>query len=868
MSAFDHFGNMYDVALKPRLLRTLVRDHLPDEKHPFSNPSEISRVVSLIKTHTLLSESVKESMNPKQIEAWKSAVKSWVDHILILLSSNMPDKCWAGISLLGVTCEECSSDRFLECYSSWFQKLLSFLQSPADSRLVRVASCASISDLFARLSRFPKFKKDGSSCAVKVVQPVLKMLHDDNSEAIWEAGVHVLCTLITSFPFSIHRHYDSVESAIALKLLSGGCSLDMLKKLANCLALLPKSRGDEESWSVMMQKILVLINDQLNLAFQGLEEETTRKEVRRLLVLPGKSPPPLGGYILAEAANSNTTKRSVQSLMSNVSTLLFSCCAMLTNSYTVKVNVPVRLLLALIERILMVNGSLPPMALPFFTSKQQENICSELPVLHLSSLELLSAIIKATGSKLLPHAASIVRIIKKYFKTCALPELRIKVYSVTRTLLISMGAGMALSIAQEIILNAFADLRAIETKNIGTLNGSNSNASTGALLQPCQRKRKHSGKTGSLQEHDKGGGLVEEVPKNHPLTPISLRIAALEALEALDTVAGALGSEQWRSEVHSLLIVIAMDSFKEGPASEEISVFQQKEPAATATDLQLAALRALLVSFLSYAWELPPYLAQGLELFRRGKQQTGTKLADFCAYAMLTLDVLIHPRTHPLADDFSKNNKSSDLDESAKWLENGYEADLPLAKHRKHTKEPSEVCRGGNDPKVVSFDLSSVTKIQERGEMVSETATCADIEMRTVEDETIFKSDQPAESVVQSQDETILNTCTTSIPVAEAPSSVATEIVSERIVPNSTMPHNEASHVVSDQGGSSVNKDFELASQSNSLLLQRPSDSIMIQDFALQSDSDNSLDDYFPEIVDGNPDTDSDSDTGSDTDSD
>ena len=45
-----------------------------------------------------------------------------------------------------------------------------------------------------------------------------------------------------------------------------------IQKFAGCLALLPKLRGDEESWSVMMQKILVVINDQLDIAFQGLEE--------------------------------------------------------------------------------------------------------------------------------------------------------------------------------------------------------------------------------------------------------------------------------------------------------------------------------------------------------------------------------------------------------------------------------------------------------------------------------------------------------------------------------------------------------------------------------------------------------------------
>ncbi|XP_027336279.1 proline-, glutamic acid- and leucine-rich protein 1 isoform X2 [Abrus precatorius] len=712
------------------------------------------------------------------------------------------------------------------------------------------------------------------------------MLQDDNSEAIWESAVHLLCTIITSFPFSIRNHYDSVESVIAIKLFSGGCSLNMLKKLAHCLALLPKSKGDEESWSVMMQKILVLINDQLNLAFQGLEEETIRNEVNRLLVLSGKHPPPtLRGYMLSEEASNKASKRSEQSLMSNVSTLMFGCCLMLTNSYPVKVNVPVRLLLALVERILMVNGSLPQISLPFMTAKQQENICSELPVLHLSSLELLTAIIKAMGSQLLPHAAYIVRIITKYFKTCQLPELRIKVYSVTRTLLISMGVGMALCLAQEVINNVFADLSTVENKNGGTLNGSNSNASAGALLPPSHRKRKHSSTTGSLQDLEKSGDLRVEVPKNHSLTPISLRIAALEALEALVTVAGALKSEQWRSKVDSLLIVIATESFKEGSVNEETSAFQQKEPTENGTHLQLAALRALLASFLSFARVRPPYLVQGLELFRRGKQQTGTKLADFCAHALLTLEVLIHPRALPLADFAYANNNSFeeaqcnfrdeyvgrnnstasyglpkavppdyDDDLCARWFENGNEADASLAKTTKYTQEPSEACRA-NDPKVLSMPLSPITNIQERTQKVSVTTTCADVEMRTVVDEVMIKTDQSGESVAQFQEPV---SCTTNIPVAEAHGDVATDVVSEGIVSESTMPHNEASVMESGQG-SLVNIDFELASQSNSSM-QRTSDSKMSQEFDFKLDYGNSLADEeaFPDIVDADPDSDSD----------
>ncbi|KAK8464934.1 hypothetical protein PHAVU_010G110700 [Phaseolus vulgaris] len=731
-----------------------------------------------------------------------------------------------------------------------------------------------MSDLFLRLGRYPKIKKESSSCAVKVVQPTLKMLTDENSEAIWDAAVHLLCTIATSFPFSIRNHYDSVESAVALKLLSGGCSLDMSKKLIRCIALLPKSKGDTESWSVLMQKILVLINDQLNLAFHGLEEETMRDSVTRLLVLPGKHPPPpLGGYILAEEVRNKASQMTEQSLISNVSALMLGCCLMLTNSYPAKVNVPVRLLLALVERILKVNGSLPQMSLPFMTAKQQENICSELPVLHSSSLELITAIIKCTGSQLLPYAASVVRIITKYFKTCELPELRIKFYSVARDLFITMGAGMALYLAQEVVNNAFTDLNSTEHMDGGILNGSNSNASAGAQQPPSHRKRKHSSATGSLQEHDEGGGSGVEVPKNRPLTPISLRIAALETLEALLTVAGALKSAPWRSKLDSLLIVIATDSFKEGTVSEE--------PAATVTDLQLAALRTLQASFLSFIRERPPYFSQGLELFRRGKQQTAVpKLAEFCAHALLTLEVLIHPRALPLVDyAYAVNNSSgeahgslqheysgrsnstpfglpqdppdSDDDLCARWLETGKEDDVSMGKDAENNQKPSEACRD-NDPIVLPVHVSSD---KERTQMDSEAATpAADVEMKTVEDETNLKLDQPGESVVQFQEP---GSCTTNIPLVEAHNGTFDDVVSEKILSGSTVPHNEASHMESDQGNS-VNEDFAFASQSNSLW-QTTSDSNIFQDFAFKLDHGNPLadEDGFPDIVDGDPDSDS-----------
>lgn len=47
-----------------------------------------------------------------------------------------------------------------------------------------------------------------------------------------------------------------------------------------------------------------------------------------------------------------------------------------------------------VERVLNVDGSLPQTMYPTLTAMQQEYICTQLPVLHSYSLEILCDIIK------------------------------------------------------------------------------------------------------------------------------------------------------------------------------------------------------------------------------------------------------------------------------------------------------------------------------------------------------------------------------------------------------------------------------------------------------------------------------------------
>ncbi|KAJ0101543.1 hypothetical protein Patl1_05894 [Pistacia atlantica] len=855
MSVLDNLKNMYDVKLKPRMLRTLIREQFPDENHPGRLPSELTKLISLLRTHKLLSESFDDSVDKKLAESWKSAVDEWVHAVLSLVSSNMfqSNKCWTGICLLGVTFQECAVHRFLASFSVWFNNIYSHIQPPAESQFVKVASLNTMSDLFSRLDGLPNAKRDGSSLASKLIQPLLKLINEDDSEAVWEGAVHLLCTILTYFPASIHRYHDNAEAAIVSKLISGSCSVNMMKKLAYCLALLPKSKGDDDSWCLMMQKILLLINVHLNDFFQGFEEETKGSEAVRALVPPGKDPPPpLGGHTLLGEALDKATK---QLPISTISLLILSCCMMLTSPYPVQVTVPIVPLLALVHRVIMVDGSVPRASLPFMTGMQQEFVCSELPLLHLYSLELLTAIIEGTRSQLLPHAAYIVRLVKQYFKRCALPELRIKLYSVTKSMVVSMGVGMALYLGQEVVDNASVDLNPVGDDNGFTASIPNLKAASLAVMQSSHRKRKHSS-TGSFEQQNDKIGFEVEALKNRQQSPIALKIAAIEAIEVLLTVGGGLRSESWRPAVDFLLISLATDCCKERWGNEGKGTSAPSGPAVTLADLQLSALRALLASLLSPSRGRPPYLARAFELFRRGKQQAGTKLAAFCAHALLTLEVLIHPRGLPMerfpASTYNSldkvNNRfpenvysggqkhntqgppDSDDDDDLyhKWVGNDNIGEASALSPSKKTKDiPFETWTGN-----LSMAGSSGTKILEgsKEQLV--------MGMRSNEDEVVVESQQFQESIGQFQEHV---TDDLKGPI----------LGTKRTVPDGGLDNKE--HEVASTEDFLTDKQDGLTNVGGKVAGASSSDKGKSSVFDLDDDS--SMD-SFPDIVNGDPDSD------------
>ncbi|TVU32378.1 hypothetical protein EJB05_24107 [Eragrostis curvula] len=657
--ASGFLANFNDPWLKPRLLKALVAERLPQPGGAEVRPAEVASVLEAVRTHGLLTENLPgHPLEPKLAEAWRAAMDAWVERLGALVESDSAYSRWLGTCFLGVTFQECSNERFAESYSSWFEKVLSNLQGSSSLQLVSTISCTSMSDLFVRLSKFLNLKKEASSFAGRVVEPMLQLLNENGPLA--DEAIDLLRTVIKLYPSSVNRHYSKVESCIAAKLLSTEVNEKSSKKFARALASLPSVRVSEDSWSLMIRKILIMVNNLLDDAFTGLEEEKKGHEIMLLLVPPGTDPPPTLGNELRSGGNVHVTKKFRQRTVPAISALIHCCSMMLTSYYPVQVNVPVRALIALIRRVLLLDGSLHKKMFPSTTSLHQELICFELPSLHSTFLDLLKATIKGMRSQLLPHAASIIRLMAEYFKGAKLPTVRTKVYSIAQLLLISMGAGTSLHLLEAIVSNALADLNDGIENDMTIFSTNPSKVISESSSKSYSKKRKHdpqiqnsvvsaSEKAAMSPRKKKSSSTAIASKEMAPecladgriLTPLPVKIAALETLEILLNVGGLFRTELWRAEVDLILINVARSACETGGAHEQRSP-KVGEP--RTVDLQLASLKALLASFLSSPNARPPYLAQGMGLFRKGKLEIGTKLAEFCSHALLALDVLTHPR--------------------------------------------------------------------------------------------------------------------------------------------------------------------------------------------------------------------------------
>ncbi|RVW46589.1 hypothetical protein CK203_067166 [Vitis vinifera] len=239
-----------------------------------------------------------------------------------------------------------------------------------------------------------------------------------------------------------------------------------------------------------------------------------------------------------------------------------------------------------------------------------------------------------------------------------------------------------------------------------------------------------------------------------------------------------------------------------------------------------------------------------------GKQETGTRLAEFCTHALLALEVLIHPRALPLEDFPTVNRKSFDngannkypenYDLYDKWLGSDDEIDIPVtdpSKNRNNVDDASEAFRDHQTEKLPSVDGASSPKVAKKIDHRS-AATGADMREGGTEEEIMVESHQFPESISQEE---------STFPA---------------VISASTSTKIEIGKVASDSGALDPG-DSEIATGNDVLVAKGDSFAIQGENAStavsnserskgLVSELDNeSSMDSFPDIVDADPDSDS-----------
>nr|XP_024382247.1 uncharacterized protein LOC112285560 isoform X5 [Physcomitrium patens] len=535
-----------------------------------------------------------------------------------------------------------------------------------------IATCIRLGGLI----EFAGVRRDGANLISKLVQPLLQILGDNDSSGIWvctQGGIHfvneamdLLSALLRYFPACLRQQSSSFEALLVARIMDVECFTAIPQKCAKTLALLPKAHGDATTWSSLLRRILIATNSELDFAFASMEDVSTAEDATASLLPRGEEPPvPLGGRAVSSNACVQPGKSLWERLVPRVSNLLQCCNYLLTTPFPVPVPAPLGPLLALSMRILRVDGSRLSSASRLggtIPSSHQAALYSELPALHLTALNLLASTLRGIRSQLIPRAADLVRLITVYFRRCGRVHatLRIKLYSIARHLFVAMGAGMASGLAPAIVGNALSDLKgstpegSIPSPKLGRGPPiSNSVWASGGWSGSHATNTKKRKEPGGIPGENLCSGVDSAIATGGGTAPVAVQIAALKALEALLTSGGALLSERWRAEVDAVLARVAMAAatgFMSTSLNLEDANFMEGTVANPSSgEFQVAAYQALLASLLSPCCHRPPYLAQGLAVFRNGRQEAGTEVAAVCAHALLALETLIHPRCLPPA---------------------------------------------------------------------------------------------------------------------------------------------------------------------------------------------------------------------------
>ena len=483
--------------------------------------------------------------------------------------------------------------------------------------------------------------------------------------AVAEAALRLMHVVAAGGCASVLRaHAEAVETAAAAALVGAETSA----WAGAVLSALPRVAGDAAAWSTFTRRVLLAAHGALDVALRGLEPPQAGAVSRGALDAPGEAPPRALDPLAADAASATALRRA--------SAWLGVAASLLETPFSTAVPFPTVPLYALAARVLAADGrpvaSLPGAAAP----RAAPAVLLALPELHAAAFRLLRAALRSgRRAGMLQVAAPLADLLRVALRsgvaaplassaaasasdavpTC--PKLRAAVYAAAACFMQTMGSSFAAALGPELVVACARDM------SVPRLTGQAAPSELGAV-RAGGKKRKQEEATltelSTLPPASAAGGAGSRtslaIDGASATAGAVARIAAMQALEALCSVAGGVLAERARADLDAAVASAASIYVVAGASDARC--------AASAAERR-TAYSCLLASVLAPRPRRAPHLPLALSLFRRGAEDPDT--SEFCGRALLALEAVIHPVATPRAQprDMAEPSRQANGDAQA-----------------------------------------------------------------------------------------------------------------------------------------------------------------------------------------------------------
>ncbi|CAL8470253.1 g9795 [Coccomyxa elongata] len=572
-----------------------------------------------------------------------------------LVSSNESSRKHAGVVLLQVLVEECSSQRFMQTFPNCGTKLLLVLKAAATDE-VRRSTWAALRSLFVRISQMlelPGVRQEGAALAGKLagaLGPIIKRKQGDaesmtgSTAAVEIEAFEALAAALAAVPTAFRSHLKQLGQFAGEALCGEHSSAALRAAASHCLLLLPHVTGQAEQWSDAVQDVLATAHLQLDILYLGLEDPAAAKTYRATV-----KPDARGLQAGGEPAGTIQNAQMVVLARKRLAALLDCLERLLTQAAPTPVPVPGSAVVQLCARVLSVDsflqaGRASPSAAAYM------ELLAVLPGMHAAAAKLLQLLLEVGGGALLPLHKSVTRLLADCLRRLAAdPPLflatsswlvRREVYTCVAALMRTGGWGPVRDLAAPVM-----QCMLLELYSVAPGGAAQAPKASGGSKQAKKRKRAKA--EDDLAGISSGSALLASAHGLKSLSPAvdmrnaAAQVAALTMVEELYKVGGAILGLEARAQLDA---TVAHQAATAAAGCERASRSGAAAPHSV-QGVRLAAMRALLASVLAPCSHRPPFIAQALHFFRQGLTSADAELRAFCVGALLACEAFMHPRS-------------------------------------------------------------------------------------------------------------------------------------------------------------------------------------------------------------------------------